>query len=762
MDTVQEEISPPPSPRYKGTGVYFQSSSIPLININNEVVPSLLDKKGDLSSTCQRRDSTPTILSKQDVSSPISRRRDAGSLTTLPYPWKDEHHSTHHGCNQRRDSIGLPGNLLHPRAESPPSAQRLYPRKEDQAGSSRKGSGQDDNALSSRRPSAIIAALRRPSQVVALSAAHAVMNQRKYLLSLFNDQSEGSICRKEDVDAHAFARKRLNRKLGDDSLTVIVSVLYAKLLVVLGIAFPITEIISLAVQPLFYQGFYLYLYLGSVAYVSYMYAAVFREKAVVEMMHSYSKETPEVLKKAPKVIHKYGSFYLRLGAIAFGIGSMVYSGLEFGRYFELKNNVDCKSNILQAITPAARMLLTLVQVQFIFLNSKDVEFNKHRIVSRFGLMHMIATNLCEWLYVLVEETKHEIIHLAEHQNSTDSSLNQKYCQEGHVMGSLVTNASPFLFPCTIEYSLICAVILFEIWKKIKIGYDDQDCGKDKVHFKHDGQTNSKHDRMTTHFHFNSYGGRMLNSNHHFTVDCSNAHRGLFAGIMVIVLTIISLIMFFVFTTASDKDNETERIKIALFEVSTVELLLYLITTLAVGVAMLRMRKLKYDRKIGSEGASGIGLDNTLLVVAQTGMFIYCMFSIIGCYFTLASNNVIELVAEIFSFIQTCLQTMFVLDGWWRKCRNIEQTRTKPGREIITFLIVANMAMWIINTLEKNRAEFRPTHLHFFGDWAWTIITHISMPMAIFYRFHSTICLFEIWKSAYKVKTQMKNPIFPIT
>nr|CAI5866622.1 unnamed protein product [Callosobruchus analis] len=215
-------------------------------------------------------------------------------------------------------------------------------------------------------------------------------------------------------------------------------------------------------------------------------------------------------------------------------------------------------------------------------------------------------------------------------------------------------------------------------------------------------------------------------------------------------------MFFVFTTASDEDNEEERIKIAMFEVSTVELLLYLITTLAVGVAMLRMRKLKYDRKIGSEGTSGIGLDNTLLVVAQTGMFIYCMFSIIGCYFTLASNNAIELVAEIFSFIQTCLQTMFVLDGWWRKCRNIEQTRTKPGREIITFLIVANMAMWIINILEKNRAEFRPTHLHFFGDWAWTIITHISMPMAIFYRFHSTICLFEIWKSAYKVAIVSQN------
>lgn len=44
-------------------------------------------------------------------------------------------------------------------------------------------------------------------------------------------------------------------------------------------------------------------------------------------------------KKAPiikKSSVRYGSFYLRVGAIAFGIGSMVYSGLEFGQYFELK------------------------------------------------------------------------------------------------------------------------------------------------------------------------------------------------------------------------------------------------------------------------------------------------------------------------------------------------------------------------------------------------------------------------------------------
>lgn len=137
-----------------------------------------------------------------------------------------------------------------------------------------------------------------------------------------------------------------------------------------------------------------------------------------------------------------------------------------------------------------------------------------------------------------------------------------------------------------------------------------------------------------------------------------------------------------------------------------------------------------------------------------------MFSIIGSSSDSSSDAVISMVAEIFSFIQTCLQTLFVLDGWWRRCRNIGQTKRKPGRQIITFLIVANMALWMINALEKNRAEFQPSLLNFYGNWAWTIITHISMPLAIFYRFHSTICLFEIWKTAYKIKTNYKSPLFP--
>lgn len=54
----------------------------------------------------------------------------------------------------------------------------------------------------------------------------------------------------------------------------------------------------------------------------------------------------------------------------------------------------------------------------------------------------------------------------------------------------------------------------------------------------------------------------------------------------------------------------------------------------------------------------MGLDNTLLTVAQTGMFIYSMFSIIGWYFTMEDGTPVGLIADIFAFVQTCLQVFF--------------------------------------------------------------------------------------------------------
>lgn len=210
-------------------------------------------------------------------------------------------------------------------------------------------------------------------------------------------------------------------------------------------------------------------------------------------------------------------------------------------------------------------------------------------------------------------------------------------------------------------------------------------------------------------------------------------------VSVIVLTIISLIMFYVL-------NIPLYHTLATLEVTVCEMILYILTSLAVFGAFIRMRDLKFSQSFG-----GMPLDCTLLLLAQAGVYIYCMFSIIGCYFSIADGGLYGLIAEIFSLVQTSMQTLFILNAWWRRCRSAQENRKKPGRELCTFLLVANMSIWSINALVKNRAMFRRTHLQFFGEWSWTIITHVSMPLAIFYRFHSTICLFEIWKATYKMR-----------
>lgn len=229
------------------------------------------------------------------------------------------------------------------------------------------------------------------------------------------------------------------------------------------------------------------------------------------------------------------------------------------------------------------------------------------------------------------------------------------------------------------------------------------------------------------------------SPHYYSVDCARAHKGLFVGILILVLTIISLILFFVLISRS------ELVSFAVTEVNVCELTLYGMSTVATLIGMIQMRRLRYD------GNRNLELDNILLIAAQTGMFIYSTFTIISGYFTLERNTILVLVTALASVIQTTFQTIFILDASRRSVSTPEQIRRKPGREIVTFLLVTNLAMWAINTLEKSRAESHPVQLHFYGLWAWTIITHVSMPLAIFYRFHSTVCLCEVWKRAYKVK-----------
>lgn len=77
--------------------------------------------------------------------------------------------------------------------------------------------------------------------------------------------------------------RKKNRQIGDDQIATALSAFYAKLIVVLGIAFPVTDVIGVKAPIAFYQGFYLYLYIISVSFVAFMYFARLRCKRAEKM-----------------------------------------------------------------------------------------------------------------------------------------------------------------------------------------------------------------------------------------------------------------------------------------------------------------------------------------------------------------------------------------------------------------------------------------------------------------------------------------------
>ena len=175
---------------------------------------------------------------------------------------------------------------------------------------------------------------------------------------------------------------------------------------------------------------------------------------------------------------------------------------------------------------------------------------------------------------LVDTLANEIAHM-----DISASLRDE-CQRKQIMGSLVQNASPFLFPCAIEYSLICAAILYLMWKNVGISEP----------YRRGSSVSS------------TVAARR--SRHHYSVDCAKANKGqsskgahkattfshflfwyatgLFLGIFVLVLTIISLLMFFTLNDQIDYKS------VAMAEVNVARLALYCMAFVSVLVGMFQV------------------------------------------------------------------------------------------------------------------------------------------------------------------------------
>ncbi|CAI5447812.1 unnamed protein product [Caenorhabditis angaria] len=490
--------------------------------------------------------------------------------------------------------------------------------------------------------------------------------------------------------------------------------------------------------------FGLYMYGGSILFFFYMYIVLLLNPRWYTTMRYFSKifkypvvsPSSDSLSSAAATVRKVthsspsaGSLFLRLGSVIFGvIGVVYYAFLVFLSHYEQKNNG------LSTALDVCAILFIFIQMHFIFCNWKLSITGSH-MVARIGTMHLVAANLWTWIrYVLMEEgvMEREIRDVFAESNrsrfSSDSSeesnhhsseeLREHLSKEGGhcqaaecILGSL----SEVMFTSIVEYSLIAAAVMYIVWRNIG---------------KYDG------DNAT-----------YVKRKHQIRVDCSKTTTGLFLGLAFLAITFTSMVVYYGFTMLNKSRN-------AALVYAFTDMFQYVMSTIGVFTAIYQMRALKYfNKKVHMQNRDQELLDQILLSIGLVGELIYSVAGLVGLtgetswtHFTF-----ILLFVHVFRLLQVGSQT-FLLHVARSVRMGCEDKESQPGKQAITFLLTANLAIFFMNLFESEKAGVSEIIINFYGKRSWVFLVRSFSPLTIFYRFHSSVCFAEIWKNVYASKS----------
>ncbi|UJR11890.1 hypothetical protein I4U23_016068 [Adineta vaga] len=452
-----------------------------------------------------------------------------------------------------------------------------------------------------------------------------------------------------------------------------------------------------------------------------------------------------------------GGLYTRIGIGIFCLGTVIHSALSI--LSNLENHLCIRW--ISVIDNSSRLLFSFIQFFFIFKHSNLI-IRSHQSSARLAIMHIVVTNLCVWFRMVVVETKSQILEMREHgvglaqHSSTVNHLtnaNQsiiypsrhllsfnRECFKLRATGLPISTfiyegymrLTPILYPCTIEFSLMCLTLFCLIWKNI-----------DKIFLRKISDNAS--------------------TKNVFLVNCHASSKGLFAGLIVFSCTMLSIILYGVLRHKSDDSVHTTQPSLvhthsnahiatisdptfyanAILEIAN--LCLLTLSLCATVWSLIQVRKLNYHRTTSR-------FDDVLMIVSLTGIYLYSVFSAFAIISNLSSSTWIahvKLAVIILEFVEGTVHALFILIVLRKRMRPTSK-HEYPAREMIALLIILDLSLWIQKTTTTTKFEANTTQLNFYNVIPWSIIAATATPLQIFFRFHASVCLSSVWGDMYKL------------
>uniref|UniRef100_A0AC35U325 G_PROTEIN_RECEP_F1_2 domain-containing protein n=1 Tax=Rhabditophanes sp. KR3021 TaxID=114890 RepID=A0AC35U325_9BILA len=120
-----------------------------------------------------------------------------------------------------------------------------------------------------------------------------------------------------------------------------------------------------------------------------------------------------------------------------------------------------------------------------------------------------------------------------------------------------------------------------------------------------------------------------------------------------------------------------------------------------------------------------------------------------------SNSFFGLFTGI-AFLSACLTSiaiyysLYIFLACRLKMKSAEAKMTRPGKQMITTLLISNIGLFFYSTLEGTKTMF--TESAIFDIPTFTSILYAVSPLVVFFRFHSSVYFAEVWKHCYSTKS----------
>jgi len=149
--------------------------------------------------------------------------------------------------------------------------------------------------------------------------------------------------------------------------------------------------------------------------------------------------------------------------------------------------------------------------------------------------------------------------------------------------------------------------------------------------------------------------------------------------------------------------------------------------------------------------TSMGYDEVLLIIGLGAIYLFELYSIIAVI-----NNGINGISEyilltilFLSITESTLQSVLIIYCLKLYTNDKELKKLKPARSLITALILIDISIWLNETFCAKKYDMNKIELDYYNIVFWSIVSSISSPLAIFFHFHASVCLTDIWKDLYE-------------